>query len=140
MAKKYISNSDNYSIIDFLGSGAYGAVFAAKCNDTKQLFAVKSCKDILSSRTLAKRTLREMRILRYCDHPNVVKLTHLIPPKDADLLSELNMVFELMDTDLAQVIRSPQILLVEHIQYFAVQLVSALDYLHRSRVIHRDVK
>lgn len=140
MAKKYIDDCDDFEVLDFLGSGAYGAVFAARDRCSEKIVAIKSCKDILTSRTLAKRTLRELRILRHCDHQNIVRLLYIIIPKEKDTLAELNFVFELLDTDLAQIIRSPQVLLLDHVQYFAVQLVSALDYLHRSNIIHRDVK
>lgn len=140
MAKKYIDDCAQFEILDFLGSGAYGAVFAAKEKESERVVALKSCKDILTSRTLAKRTLRELRILRFCAHPNIVQLQYIVIPSDTDNLSELNFAFELLDTDLAQVIRSPQVLLVDHVQYFTVQLVTALDFLHRSNIIHRDVK
>lgn len=141
MVKKTIDDCEDFEILDFLGSGAYGAVFAGReKHGDKKIVAIKSCKEVLSSRTLAKRTLRELRILRQCEHPNIVDLLYILVPKDADNLSELNFAFELLDTDLAQVIRSPQVLLVDHVQYFVVQLVSALDYLHRSNIIHRDVK
>ena len=38
---------------------------------TKQLIAIKKCKNIFDSRTMAKRTLREVRLLRHISHQNV---------------------------------------------------------------------
>lgn len=140
MSKSIGDSLVDYSVTDFLGAGAYGSVFAAREISTGNHVAIKSCKSVLSSRTLAKRTLRELRLLRYCSHPNVVQLYGILPPNDAEEFSELNFVFELMDTDLAQVVRSNQKLVIEHIQFFGMQLLSALDYLHRGSVIHRDVK
>jgi mitogen-activated protein kinase 1/3 len=140
MPKKILDIGDFFTVLDFIGSGAYGHVYACKNNITLEYVAIKNCKNILSSRTLAKRTLRELRILRYCSHPNIITLKSIIMPQDLQNFTELNLIFELMDTDLAQVIRSSQKLLLEHIQYFGFQLLSALDYLHRGGVIHRDVK
>lgn len=140
MSDTVLSRGYNFEILDFLGSGSYGSVYAAKAKDSDALVAIKGCKDILTSRTLAKRTLREIRILRFCHHPNIVKLLKVLVPDDANKLSEFDFVFELLDTDLAQVIRSPQVLMIDHVQYFTAQLISALEYLHRSNVIHRDVK
>jgi serine/threonine protein kinase len=131
---------EQLEVLDFLGSGAYGNVYLARYRPTDELIAVKSCRSILSSRTLAKRILRELRILRYCLHPNIVHLHGILPPNDPENLSQLNFYFELMETDLAQIIRSPQPIFIDHIQFFAVQLLSGLHYLHSAGVIHRDIK
>ena len=49
-----------YSPINYLGSGAYGVVCAAYDHSLQDYVAIKKCKKIFSSRTMAKRTLREM--------------------------------------------------------------------------------
>lgn len=129
-----------YSLTDYLGSGAYGIVCSAQEKQTEKNYAIKKCKNIFHSRTLAKRTLREMKILRYLNHPNIVELKKVFIVDDSESFSDLYMVFELMDTDLAQVIKSPQRLRVEHIQHFTYQLLQALKYLHDANIIHRDIK
>ena len=49
-------------------------------------------------------------------------------------------MYELMDTDLHQIIRSKQTLLDEHCQYFAYQILRGLKYVHSAKVLHRDLK
>jgi serine/threonine protein kinase len=60
-----------YQLLEFLGSGAYGVVCSANDKTTNEMVAIKKCKSIFKSRTLAKRTLREVRILRHLHHANV---------------------------------------------------------------------
>ena len=115
-------------------------VCAVQDSSDNAIVAIKKCKKIFQSRTLAKRTLREVRLLRHFNHENIVKLRTLLPPTNPLDFTELYLVFELMETDLAQVIRSPQSLKDQHVQYFAYQLIRALQYLHSENIVHRDIK
>jgi mitogen-activated protein kinase 1/3 len=55
-------------------------------------------------------------------------------------LTDLYVVSELMDTDLHKVIRSPQPLSDQHVQYFLYQLLRGLKYIHTANILHRDLK
>lgn len=50
---------------------AYGVVCAVFDETAQRTFAVKKCRDIFHSRTIAKRTLREIRLLSFLRHENV---------------------------------------------------------------------
>lgn len=132
--------STRFKVIDYLGSGAYGTVCAVQDYQENEVVAIKKCKKIFQSRTLAKRTLREMRLLRHINHENIVKLKSILPPVDPKYYVDLYLVFEIMDTDLAQIIRSPQPLKEQHTHYFTFQLLRALEYLHAKNIVHRDIK
>jgi serine/threonine protein kinase len=150
---------EQFSLIDYLGSGAYGIVCAVREKKgihsptitleeetspdstlTSTCFAIKKCKNIFQSRTLAKRTLREIRLLRYISHPNIIKLNRAFITEEMEIFQDVYLMFELMDTDLAQVIKSSQKLKVEHIQHFTYQLLHAIKHLHSANIIHRDIK
>ena len=55
------------------------------------------------------------------------------------LPSHRYVVMELMETDLAIIIKSPQSLRDEHIQFFTYQILRALKYLHSASIVHRDL-
>jgi serine/threonine protein kinase len=129
-----------FKVVDFLGSGAYGVVCAVYDRNENCVVAIKKCKKIFQSRTLAKRTLREIRILRQLNHLNIVQIKSILEPRNLATFSELYIVFEIMETDLAQIIRSTQSLKDEHVQYFTYQLLCALEYLHAESIVHRDIK
>ena len=81
------------------------------------MVAIKKCKHIFQSRTLAKRTLREVRLLRLLDHENIIKIRRILqPPEDPDKFNSIYVVFEIMETDLASIIRSGQKLRDQHVQ------------------------
>ena len=54
--------------------------------------------------------------------------------------NDVYIVYELMDTDLHQIIRSQQPLSDAHFQFFAYQLLKGLKYVHSAGVLHRDLK
>lgn len=128
-----------YRVLGFLGSGTYGAVCEADDLRENIRVAIKKMKDIFSSTNLAKRTLRELRLLRLIDHRNVIKTKALLRPHNRDF-SDIYLVFEVMETDLGEVIRSGQIFSDQHVQFISYQLLHALRYLHESNIVHRDLK
>eukprot|EP01041_Mallomonas_annulata_P001846 gene1846-3581_t len=129
-----------YAIVDYLGAGAYGVVCAAYDNFEKRVVAIKKCRKIFQSRTMAKRTLRELRILRLLNHENIVKIISILRPQNVHTFSEIYVEFELMETDLASIIRSSQPLRDQHVQFFTFQILNALKYLHSMNIVHRDLK
>ncbi|XP_073271039.1 mitogen-activated protein kinase homolog NTF6 isoform X1 [Primulina huaijiensis] len=61
-------------------------------------------------------------------------------PPDKQEFNDVYIVYELMDTDLHQIICSSQELTENHCQYFLYQLLRGLKYIHSADVLHRDLK
>ena len=129
-----------YRVISYLGEGAYGVVCSATDDRTMETVAIKKCKNVFHSRTIAKRTLRELRLLAMLQHDNVVKIKSIQTPVDLYRFEEIYIVFELMETDLATTIKGPSVLTEWHIQLFMCQIMRGLDYLHSFGIVHRDLK
>ncbi|CAI5509525.1 unnamed protein product [Closterium sp. Naga37s-1] len=99
-----------------IGRGAYGIVCSAINSETQEEVAIKKIANAFDNRIDAKRTLREIKLLRHMDHENVVAIRDIIPPPARDTFNDVYIVYELMDTDLHQIIRSNQQLTEDHCQ------------------------
>ncbi|GLU11721.1 hypothetical protein SLE2022_284460 [Rubroshorea leprosula] len=123
-----------------VGRGAYGIVCCAKNSETKEEVAIKKIGNAFDNRIDAKRTLREIKLVRHLDHDNIVKIKDIIPPPEREGFNDVYIAYELMDTDMHQIIRSSQPLTDDHCQYFLYQLLRGLKYIHSANVLHRDLK
>ncbi|KAL2328675.1 hypothetical protein Fmac_022102 [Flemingia macrophylla] len=70
----------------------------------------------------------------------IIKIKDIIRPAEREKFDDVYIVYELMDTDLHQIIQSNQALTDEHCQYFLYQLLRGLKYIHSANVLHRDLK
>eukprot|EP00499_Haloplacidia_sp_CaronLabIsolate_P007627 CAMPEP_0196772060 /NCGR_PEP_ID=MMETSP1104-20130614/2023_1 /TAXON_ID=33652 /ORGANISM="Cafeteria sp., Strain Caron Lab Isolate" /LENGTH=706 /DNA_ID=CAMNT_0042142191 /DNA_START=49 /DNA_END=2169 /DNA_ORIENTATION=+ len=129
-----------YRLRSSIGTGAYGVVASAEDAETRRMVALKKIFNPFRHAVACKRALREIRISRSMNHENILGLRDLPPPNDFASFQDLYIVTDLMDTDLYQVIISPQPLANEHVQFFVYQLLRGLKYLHSAGVIHRDIK
>ncbi|GMN36163.1 hypothetical protein TIFTF001_005790 [Ficus carica] len=123
-----------------IGKGAYGIVCSALNSETNEHVAIKKIANAFDNKIDAKRTLREIKLLRHMDHENVVAIRDIIPPPQREIFNDVYIAYELMDTDLHQIIRSNQALSEEHCQYFLYQILRGLKYIHSANVLHRDLK
>ena len=131
-----------YNVLDVVGQGAYGVVCAAHDEDRDESVAIKKIFNPFEQTTCAKRTLREIRLLRLLQHENIIKLRTLLPPVRADGFKDLYIILDLMETDLASVIKSPQPLSDDHVQFFLYQVLRGVKFLHTATpaITHRDLK
>eukprot|EP00474_Spongospora_subterranea_P009363 CRZ09821.1 hypothetical protein [Spongospora subterranea] len=131
---------DRYKLLRVLGSGAFGVVCAAEDIVNGVPVAIKKISNAFSNLVHTKRVVREVRLMRYFCHDNIVKMCDLMRTGSDDDCDDVYIVTELMDTDLHQIIVSPQKLTNEHIQYFLYQLLRGLRCIHSAGVLHRDLK
>ncbi|XP_074556813.1 mitogen-activated protein kinase 4-like [Curcuma longa] len=129
-----------YLPMKLLGKGAYGVVCSSINRETSEKVAIKKIRNVFGDRIDALRTLREIKLLRKIKHDNIIELKEIMLPSTKKSFTDVYLVFELMDTDLDQIIKSSQPLSDEHCQCFMFQLLRGLKYLHSANVIHRDLK
>ncbi|XP_042471039.1 mitogen-activated protein kinase 2-like [Zingiber officinale] len=123
-----------------IGRGANGIVCAAVNSQTHEEVAIKKIGNAFDNSIDAKRTLREIKLLQHLNHDNVIAIKDIIRPPNRENFNDVYIVYELMDTDLHQIIHSNQALTDDHCQFFLHQLLRGLKYVHSANVLHRDLK
>ncbi|KAK4283622.1 hypothetical protein QN277_000552 [Acacia crassicarpa] len=129
-----------YRIEEVIGKGSYGVVCSALDTHTGEKVAIKKINDIFEHVSDATRILREIKLLRLLRHPDIVEIKHILLPPSRREFKDIYVVFELMESDLHQVIKANDDLTPEHYQFFLYQLLRGLKYIHTANVFHRDLK
>ncbi|KAG5246102.1 mitogen-activated protein [Salix suchowensis] len=133
-------DANRYKIQEVIGKGSYGVVCSAIDTHTGEKVAIKKIHDIFEHISDAARILREIKLLRLLRHPDIVEIKHIMLPPSRRDFKDIYVVFELMESDLHQVIKANDDLTREHYQFFLYQLLRALKYIHTANVYHRDLK
>lgn len=94
-----------YAVLEPVGQGAYGVVCSAQDEDLQEPVAIKKIENAFEHLTFAKRTLRELRILRHMKHENMIDVRMVFLPGNKDGFEDIYVVSELMETDLASIFK-----------------------------------
>ncbi|KAL2472733.1 Mitogen-activated protein kinase 19 [Forsythia ovata] len=133
-------DANRYKILEIIGKGSYGVVCAAIDTRNGEKVAIKKITDIFEHISDAIRILREIKLLRLLRHPDIVEIKRIMVPPSRREFRDIYVVFELMESDLHQVIKANDDLTHEHHRFFLYQMLRALKYMHTANVYHRDLK
>jgi serine/threonine protein kinase len=104
---------------------------------------VKVITDIFNTTTDARRTLREISILRQTDHPNLCKMNNILRPVAPESFSQLYVIQNYGGWDLRKIMKNSE--LIEgwsevHVKYIVYQMLCGLLYMKSVNIVHRDLK
>lgn len=126
-----------YTIVEKIGEGGMGLVYNATDTKLDRAVALKVmfCDEHEDQRR-AERFDREARGMARLSHPNLVHVYNVGSETGCHYFA-----MELLRGEtLLQAIRRLHRIPVQDMLHYAVQLVSALFYIHRNNITHRDIK
>ena len=121
----------------FLGKGGFAKCYEFTSLEKNRVLAAKIIpKASLKKTRHRQKLLSEIRIHRSLNHPHVVKFEHVFEDNE-----NVYILLEMCTNQTLNELKKRRKRLLEfEAQYYMFQMVDALRYLHRNRVIHRDLK
>ncbi|KAI5641736.1 protein kinase domain-containing protein [Phthorimaea operculella] len=85
--------------------------------------ALKKLPNVFQSLVSSKRVFRELKMLCFFKHENVLSALDILQPPSLDFFQEIYVITELLQSDLHKIIVSPQHLSADHIKVFLYQIL-----------------
>ena len=133
---------DDYTLTAVLGKGTFGDVFLTKKNNSNLTFATKRMeREFAEHPKYCKFFVNEVSILRNISHKNIVKVVDLKKTKKhyyiimefcngGSLKDNLEKYKKMYNKPFPE----------KMVQHIMRQIVSAINYLHGIKIVHRDLK
>jgi NIMA (never in mitosis gene a)-related kinase len=133
---------NDFEFREKLGTGSFGSVYIVKRKENQKIYAMKRVKLINLGEKEKQNSFNEVRLLASFSHPNIIGYKEAFFDEKS---STLNIVMEYADDgDLSSKIKDN---IKKHLQFdentiwsILIQILEGLNYLHKSRIIHRDLK
>uniref|UniRef100_A0A915MR08 T-complex protein 1 subunit gamma n=1 Tax=Meloidogyne javanica TaxID=6303 RepID=A0A915MR08_MELJA len=126
-----------------IGQGTFGEVFKARCKRTGQFVALKKILMENEKEGFPITALREIKMLKLLRHPNITELIDVCTCKQKNARERFSfyLVFTFCEHDLAGLLSNQKIKfsLVE-IKTMAKHILEGLNKIHKSNILHRDMK
>eukprot|EP00406_Dinophysis_acuminata_P016855 CAMPEP_0179341588 /NCGR_PEP_ID=MMETSP0797-20121207/69925_1 /TAXON_ID=47934 /ORGANISM="Dinophysis acuminata, Strain DAEP01" /LENGTH=372 /DNA_ID=CAMNT_0021055689 /DNA_START=65 /DNA_END=1181 /DNA_ORIENTATION=- len=135
---RQLPDVEAFEKLNRLGEGTYGTVYRARDRDTGQIVALKKLRVHGEKEGFPRSSLREIRLLHGLRHTNIVELREVACGRRP---GSVFLVFEYCEHDVGALLDLMERPFSQaEVKCLVLQLVRAVDRLHASFVIHRDIK
>ncbi|XP_064335464.1 RAC-gamma serine/threonine-protein kinase-like [Camelus dromedarius] len=128
---------NDFDYLKLLGKGTFGRVILVLEKASGKYCAMKILKkEFIIAKDLVAQTLTESRVLKDIRHPFLTALKYSFQTKD-----RLCFVMEyLSGGDLFFHLSRERVFSEDHTHFYGAETLSAFDYLHSRKIVHRDLK
>ena len=133
---------EDYTLKKIIGKGSFGQVYLTSKTGTNKLFATKKMpKTMVLQPKVKKYFNNEIHILENIDHPYIIKLYEI-----KQTINNYFLIFDFCNGgDLNHCLekykkKNKKPFTQEIVQHLMNQIVNGLQYLHNSKILHRDIK
>ena len=133
---------DDLTLIKFLGKGSFGEVFLSTKRGSSQYYATKKIDRATADKPSFRKYFdNEINILKSLNHPNIVKLVDIKKSSQHYyIVMEYINGGGLSDCLKKYMDRYRRAFPEEIVQYLMRQIIDAIHYIHKNKIIHRDLK
>ena len=132
----------DYDPIKKVGEGTFGQVYKAKNKKDQTIVALKLVK-LSEEYGFPVPALREILIMKGLKHNNILTLKEIVcasPNEKNKYRGNVYLVFPYMEHDFSGLRMSGQMFNLGQIKYIMYEILEGIAYLHKCKIIHRDIK
>ncbi|ESW05311.1 hypothetical protein PHAVU_011G169500 [Phaseolus vulgaris] len=127
----------NLEILEMAAEGGYGRVYRCLDHNSGALVAMKEITLVGMSQGVPSSIIREVSFLKDLYHDNIVRLLGVGFTENR----YVNLIFEHLDFDLHEFIYDSRFSMdALTVKSFMYQILSAVEFCHSRKVLHRDLK
>ena len=140
LKEQYPKFFENFELIEYIGKGSTGIVYEGKLknNKRKQKFAIKF--KINQDKKENSKETQEISILRKLHNKNMTEIFAFIKINDYSHFCVLELGNHGDIENFQKVLLKRKVLSETCICYFTKQILEALEYIHKCKIIHMDIK
>lgn len=128
---------DYYEFREKIGHSTCGVLVLAKDLKSSRFVTIHKVLNVFEDPVIAKRVLRELKLLRFFKHDNVITLIDLILSPGP--CNDLYIITEYMEADFDKITKSKQDLTNDHCKYFLYLALRGLLYMHSANVVNCNI-